>query len=130
MSDSIIIQDDGIANIPFARGVKIYGEIILDRQKIAIAEDKEVDLSRIKISAFNNNKVYNTLTDKKGRFEFYLPNGTYIITLDENILGTNYKIARNNIPITLKETQDGVYVSFYIIENRRKVIIKDFNNKN
>jgi len=45
-------------------------------------------------------------------------------------LGTNYKIARNNIPITLKETQDGVYVSFYIIENRRKVIIKDFNNKN
>lgn len=130
VSDSIIIQDDGIANIPFARGVKIYGEIILDRQKIAIAEDKEVDLSRIKISAFNNNKVYNTLTDKKGRFEFYLPNGTYIITLDENILGTNYKIARNNIPITLKETQDGVYVSFYIIENRRKVIIKDFNNKN
>lgn len=130
VSDSIIIIDDGIANIPFARGVKIYGDIILDRQKIAITDDREVDLSRIKISAFNNNKVYNTLSDKKGRFEFYLPNGDYIITLDENILGTTYKIARNNIPITLKNTQDGVYVSFYIIENRRKVIIKDFNKKN
>ncbi|MCF6212526.1 MAG: hypothetical protein L3J45_00710 [Flavobacteriaceae bacterium] len=130
VNDSIIIDNDGIATIPFVRGVKIYGDIILDRQKIAIVDDKEIDLSRIKISAFNNNKVYNTLTDKKGRFEFYLPNGNYIITMDENVLGNTYKIARNNIPVSLKKTQNGIYVSFYVIENRRKVIIKDFNKKN
>ena len=57
-----------------------------------------------------------------------MPNGDYIITMDESILGNKYKLSRNNIPVTLKSTQDGVYVSFYIVENKKKVIIKEFNN--
>jgi len=127
--DSIIINQDGIATIPFVRGAKISGDIVLDRQKIAITNENPVDLSRIIISAFNNKKVFNTLTDKKGHFEFYLPNGKYIVTMDEKVLGMKYKLARNNIPVTLKSTQEGMYVSFYVVENRRKVIIRDFNKK-
>lgn len=130
VSDSIIINNDGMATIPFVRGVKISGDIVLDRQKIAITDDKPVDLSRIKISAFGSKNVYNTLTDKKGHFEFYLPNGKYIVTMDEKVLGATYRLARNNIPVTLKNSQDGMYVSFYVVERRRKVIIKDFNKKN
>jgi hypothetical protein len=130
VSDSIIINSDGLATIPFVRGVKISGDIVLDRQKIAIIDDKPVDLSRIKISAFGSKNVYNTLTDKKGHFEFYLPNGKYIVTMDEKVLGSTYKLARNNIPVTLKNDQDGMYISFYVVERRRKVIIKDFNKKN
>ena len=126
VSDSITVLNSGLINIPFTRGVKVYGDVILDRQKIAIADKNKIfDMSRIKITA-NGEKVYNTLTDIDGHFEFYLPNGNYILTMDENILGETYKLSKNNIPITLKASQDGVYMSFYIVEKRRKVQFKTF----
>ena len=127
--DSIFINEDGINYIPFVRGIKVYGDIIIDRQKIAVTDDKKLDLSRIKISAIKGDKIYNTLTNKNGRFEFYLPFGSYTITMDEVILNDRFRVTRNNLPIKLRNEQDGVYVSFYIIEKRRKVIFKDFTKK-
>ncbi|TVZ57359.1 hypothetical protein OD91_2680 [Lutibacter sp. Hel_I_33_5] len=130
VKDSIFIIDDGITHIPFVRGVKVYGDVILDRQKIAVADKAAIDLSRIKITAIKNTNAYSTLTNKKGRFEFYLPFGDYTVTMDEQILGERFKISRNNIPMKLKNSQDGVYISFYVVEKRRKVIFKDFTKKN
>ena len=127
--DSIFINEDGINYIPFVRGIKVYGDIIIDRQKIAVTDDKKLDLSRIKISAIKGDKIYNTLTNKNGRFEFYLPFGSYTVTMDEVILNDRFRVTRNNLPIKLRNEQDGVYVSFYIIEKRRKVIFKDFSKK-
>ena len=127
--DSIFINEDGINYIPFVRGIKVYGDIIIDRQKIAVTDDKKLDLSRIKISAIKGDKIYNTLTNKNGRFEFYLPFGSYTVTMDEIILSDRFRVTRNNLPIKLRNEQDGVYVSFYIIEKRRKVIFKDFTKK-
>lgn len=90
-----------------------------------------MDLSRIKISAVKDDKVYNTLTNNQGKFEFYLPFGQYTITMDEGILGDRFRVSRNNIPVLLKNNQDGIYVSFYVVEKRRRVIFKDFTpNKN
>lgn len=126
--DSLQIVTSNTTYIPFVRGVKVYGDVVLDRQKIAVADtSKPFDLSRIKISAVNG-KIYNTLTDVNGRFEFYMPNGDYIMTMDETILGDKYTITRNNIPMKLTNKQDGVYISFYIIEKRKKVVIKEFGN--
>ena len=127
--DSIFINEDGINYIPFVRGIKVYGDIIIDRQKIAVTDDKKLDLSRIKISAIKGDKIYNTLSNKNGRFEFYLPFGSYSVTMDEVILNDRFRVTRNNLPIKLRNDQDGVYVSFYIIEKRRKVIFKDFTKK-
>lgn len=126
--DSLQIIASKTAYIPFLRGIKVYGDVVLDRQKIAIADTSKLfDLSRIRITAVNG-KTFNTLTDVNGRFEFYMPNGDYVITMDENILGDRYTISRNNIPMTLTNKQDGVYISFYIIEKRKKVTIKEFGN--
>ena len=127
--DSIYINEDEINYIPFVRGIKVYGDISIDRQKIAITDDKKLDLSRIKISAIKDDKIYNTLTNKNGRFEFYLPFGSYTITMDEVILNDRFRVTRNNLPVKLRNDQDGVYVSFYILEKRRKVIFKDFTKK-
>ena len=127
--DSIFINEDGINYIPFVRGIKVYGDIIIDRQKIAVTDDKKLDLSRIKISAIKGDKIYNTLTNKNGRFEFYLPFGSYTVTMDEVILNDRFRVTRNNLPIKLRNEQDEVYVSFYIIEKRGKVIFKDFTKK-
>ena len=130
VSDSLLIAKNQIHAIPFVRGVKIYGDVIVDLQKIAVADEKPLDLSRIKITATNSNsKIYNTLTDNKGHFEFYLPNGNYIVNMDEGILDSNLRLSKNNIPVSLKESQDGIYISFYVIEKRRKVIIRDFSEK-
>lgn len=127
IDDSITVQNSGLVYVPFVRGVKVYGDVNLDRQEIAIADkDKVFDMSRIKVSAVGE-KTYNTLTDIDGHFEFYLPNGNYTITMDEGILDGTYKLSRNNIPLELKSTQDGVYVSFYIVEKRRKVKFKSFD---
>ena len=126
--DSILVFNNSTVYIPFARGIKVYGDVVLDRQKIAVADtSKPFDLSRIKITA-SNGKVFNTLTDINGRFEFYMPNGDYTITMDENILGNRYKLSRNNIPLQLKNVKGGVYVSFFITEKRKKVVIKEFGN--
>lgn len=127
--DSIFVEQDGIEYIPFVRGIKVYGDVIVDRQKIAITEEKPLDLSLIKVTAVKGDKVYNTLTDSDGRFEFYLPFGQYTITMDESILGDRFNVTRNNLPVLLKNNQDGVYISYYIVEKRRKVIFKDFTKK-
>ncbi|MFN0729255.1 hypothetical protein [Polaribacter gochangensis] len=129
INNTVIIENDNIVYVPFVRGVKVYGDVVLDRQKIAVADEAPLDLSRIKISATIGEKVYGALTNSKGRFEFYLPFGDYVITMDESILNSRLQITRNNIPLKLKSTQDGVYVSFYIIEKRRKVIFTDFTKK-
>jgi len=127
IDDSIQVLSNTIYYVPFVRGVKVYGDIVLERQKIAIADkDKKFDLSRIKVTATSNERTYHTLTDIDGKYEFYVPNGEYTITMDQTILGSKYKLSRNNIPVTLKSSQDGVYVSFYIVEKKKKVIIKEF----
>jgi hypothetical protein len=126
VDDSIQVFGNSVYYVPFVRGVKVYGEVVLERQKIAVADTtKKFDLSRIKITA-TNDKVYHTLTDIDGKYEFYIPNGDYVISMDEGILGSKYKLSRNNMPVTLKTSQDGVYVSFYIVEKKKKVIIKEF----
>lgn len=128
ISDSILVAPNEVQYIPYVKGVKLYGDVIMDRQKIAITDEKPIDLSRIKISA-TKDKSYSTLTDKNGHFEFYLPNGDYILTMDDSILSSSLRLSRNNIPVVLKNNQDGYYLSFYILEKRRKVIIRDFSKK-
>lgn len=128
VKDSIIINDDSPVFIPYSRGVKLYGDVIMDRQKIAITDDKPIDLSRIKITT-TKDQTFSTLTDNDGHFEFYLPNGEYTLTMDSGILSNNLRLSRNNIPVVLKNNQDGYYISFYVLEKRRKVIIRDFSKK-
>ena len=129
VTETILMENSEIKYIPFVRGIKLYGDVVLDRQKIAVANDKPTDLSRIKITATTGDKIYSALTNNAGRFEFYLPYGDYTITMDEAILNGGLNLTRNNIPLKLNSTQDGVYVSFYIIEKRRKVIFRDFSKK-
>lgn len=129
INDSLQVESDKINYIPFVRGVKIYGDVIVDQQFISKVDKSPLDLSRIKISAIQGEKIFSSLTDNKGHFEFYLPFGEYTLTLDERILSGTYRLIRNNIKLTLKNKQVGKYVSFYILEKRRKVIMKDFTKK-
>lgn len=135
--DSLDITEDGTYFIPFVRGVKVQGQVVVNREKVGASTIKELDLTNIKITAQSSkseddnnsnskDKVYETLTDYHGKFELYLPYGDYSISMDESILGGKYKLLDNNIELDLNESLENIYVSFYIMEKRRKVSIKKF----
>ncbi len=126
--DSLVISTDMIVQIPFVRGVKIMGDVILNRQEIAVTDDRPFDLSNIRVTANDGDRVYSTLTNFNGGFELYLPNGNYTLTIDENILGDKYSLLQNNIELELGSEMENVYTSFFIVEKERKVKVKKFGN--
>ena len=127
ITDSLSIVSEGKEFVPFVKGVKLYGKIVIDREKLAINADDAIDLTNIKITASGSDNYY-TLTDFNGDFEFYLPNGSYTVSIDETILGSKYKLTNNNILVYLSQGVEGVFITFYIIERKRKVTRKKFGN--
>ncbi len=125
VTDSLIVITDMKVAIPFVRGIKVSGQVMIDLDQLTVAADDKFDLTNIKVSA-NNGRAYHTLTDFEGRFEFYLPNGDYTITLDENIMSNKYRLMQNDIPVTLSNDLESMFVTFFIVEKRRKVNVKKF----
>lgn len=125
MEDTALILRNRVVNIPFVRGVKIKGKVSIDREAINADADEKFDLSRIRVSA-SGIRTYNVLTDFNGNFEFYLPYGKYTITMDETILSSKFKIARNNYEVEANKGSDGMVISFLIIEKKRVIIKKTF----
>lgn len=125
--DSIMVVNHAEVAVPFVRGVKVIGNVFLDREEMAVDSDIPFDLSGIKITA-HDGETYNTLTGFDGAFEFYLPYAKYVFTMDEKVLGSRFRLLKNDIPLDLTEAVDNVYISFQIIERRRRVRIKKFGN--
>jgi len=128
ISDSLKIFESGDVNIPFVRGVKVYGKVYIDRENALHENDDGFDLSGIKISAVDG-YTFHTLTGTDGSFEFYLPFGEYTITLDENVLNGRYYIVKNNYELDLSGEVDNMYITFNIIEKKRKIRMKKFTPK-
>ena len=127
IDDSLSIVSEGKEFVPFVKGVKLFGKIVVDREKLRVDADKPLDLSNIKITASGNENAY-ALTDFEGNFKFYLPNGSYTVSIDEAILGSKYKLAKNNILVYLTQGVEGVFITFYIVERKRKITRKKFGN--
>jgi len=125
MNDSVLVNKDRTVYVPFVRGVKIKGKVGIDRESIRADATTPFDLSRIKITS-NGDKSFSTLTDFEGNFEFYLPYGKYIITMDENVLGDKYKLAKNNFELEVNRSIDGMFLSYLIVERKRKIVKKSF----
>lgn len=126
IEDSALVMKNTTISIPFVKGVKIRGKIGIDLDAINANAGEPFDLGRIRVTA-NGKKVYNVLTDFNGNFEMYLPYGDYILTVDESILGSKFKLARNNYSIAVTKETDGLVISFLIVEKRRKVVRKVFS---
>ena len=116
---------DSVLLIPFVKGVKVYGELYIDRDNSTEVFDLAYDLSKIRVSAYNGQDIH-TLTDVNGKFSMYVPYGAYTISLDKKVLGTRFRILENDIKLNLDEGTESVFVSFYLVEKRRKVTIKKF----
>ncbi len=125
VEDSVSIYQSGTLYVPYTRGVKVSGKVFIDREQWSAFADREIDLSRIKITAVNH-RVYQTLTDKNADFSFYLPKGKYIISMDEKVLGGRFQLLQNNFEFDVDDSFDNLFVPFYIVEKKRNVRIKRF----
>ena len=129
LDDSLLVTDQKIQYVPFVRGVKLYGNVILDREKYAKEMENPIELSRIRITATDTmGKALSTLTGAGGEFQLYVPYGTYVLTMDETILDGRFSLAQNNIKVTVKQGMESLYYSFYIIERKRKISVKKFDS--
>lgn len=127
INDTLFLTKPGKIFVPFARGVKVTGKVFLDREKMIADADKQLDLSRIKISAVND-RSFSSLTNFDGSFEMYIPMGKYILTMDEKVLGERFHLLQNNFELIIDEKFDNLFVPFYVIEKKRKVKITKFDN--
>ncbi len=129
VTDSVRVGFQDVHYIPFVRGVKVEGNVIVNRQRIVAVDQKPLDLTNIKITATDQatGRSYGALTDLHGNYHFYLPNGTYVLSMDETILGKRLQLAQNNFEVILDGTIESVYTSFYIAEKERKVKVKTFS---
>lgn len=107
--------------IPLSKGARISGGILYERDRYG--SGKPMDLNGIRITAMNddNGKTYTTLTDKRGNFSLFVPNGNYRIIMNEAAVGSSYEFLQNNIPIEVNKEFEDYNVSFYLVERQRKM---------
>ena len=110
------------------RGVRIKGSILVERDKYSVTETS-MDLSRIRITAIDSSgKTYSVLTDQKGEFVINLPTGQYVISVNESILGDNFVFIQNKLNLDLSKNYQNFSITFNVIERKRKMEVKKFNN--
>jgi len=127
VDDSLQVSNKTVY-LPFIRGVKIFGDVLMEREKVN--EDYHLDLSRIKVTAVDSlGKTYPAITDRKGNYVIYVPLGRYTITMDERILDDSFFLTQNNYDVTLRQGIENVYTPFYIVEKKRKTIIRKFGQE-
>ena len=112
--------------VPFVKGIRLYGRVYVDREKLSVDALSALDLSGIKISVNCDGKKSTSLTDKEGSFMLYLPYGKYTVSLDEKVLGDRYRLLQNDLEVQLDKGVENMFVSFYVAENQRKIIRKRF----
>jgi len=128
--DSLSLTDEKKIYVPFVKGVKITGKVVLDREKFSSEVEKDLNLSKIKIIAVDSlGKVYTSVTNNNGEFDIFVPYGRYALSMDESILSSDrYRLLRNNYIVELKDGIDGIFHTFYIVERKRKLAKKKFGS--
>ncbi len=124
-NDSVSVESNQMHYIPFVRGIKIAGNVFVDREKYGAAVNDQLDLSKIRISVSDSSgKTISTLTDLNGSYTLYVPSGNYILSMDEKVLGEKFGLAQNDIEIELNIGMEGFFYSFYVVEKKRKINMK------
>ncbi len=125
MQDSIMADNSDMIAIPFVKGIRLNGSVVLQKAKFTSLSENP-DLSRILITATDSaGREYQALTDLTGAYSIYLPPGNYKLMMDEGIIGRGFAVLKNNAEIELKNLESYNY-NFYILEKKRKVNMKKF----
>lgn len=124
---TVQIEKDSTLNIPFVKGVKIYGKIYVNRDQARIDANGPLDLGGIRITAYNG-VIIHTLTSYDGSFSMYVPYGEYVISMEESVIGTRFNLMQNDFELLLDNTTESVFISFNLVEKRKKLNVKRFGS--
>ncbi len=114
-------------HLPLSKGGRISGQLSVEKANFSRFDNK-VNVSNIRVTAFRENgKSFSTLTDGQGRFNLYVPSGSYVVTLNEAALGNSFRVVQNNQTIELTGSVDNINVNFYVVEKQRKIKVKKFD---
>lgn len=111
--------------IPFQKANKISGKLVVQRQKFIKAGEETLDLTNIKITAYNTQgNSYSSFTLEDGSFTIFVPeNNTYYVRMG-NVFGSGYKILQNDINIAVGDSTNNEIV-FNVAEISRQVKFKE-----
>jgi hypothetical protein len=107
--------------IPLSRGAKVSGGVLLERDRYGTS--KVLNLGNIRVTAVNQDDghSFSTLTSSDGNFSLFVPNGNYLIMINESAVSTQFEFLQNNIPITINKDFENYNVSFYLVEKQRQI---------
>ncbi len=110
--------------IPLSRGARVSGGVLLEKDRYGT--NKKLNLGNIRVTAVNqdNGKTFSTLTTEAGNFVLFVPNGNYIISINESAVDNHYSFLQNDIPIAINEDFENYNVSFYLSEKKRNINIR------
>jgi hypothetical protein len=125
-----LIEGNQTIQIPLSKGAKLSGGIFVERDEYT--NNKPINLGGIRVTAVNEltSETYSSLTDGSGNYTMYLPDGDYVVSINEGAVGSRYNFTNNKIPVSIKSGGKNYSVGFYLAEKKRKVIFGNDNNKN
>ncbi len=118
------IDKDKIIYIPLSRGARVSGTIMLERDKFG--SGKKLALGNIRITAIrqSDGKTFSTLTTTDGHFVMFVPNGDYVMVVNEDAVSRGFNFMQNNIPLTINKDFENYNVSFYLSEKKRNINVR------
>jgi hypothetical protein len=115
--------------IPFQKANKISGKISITRQKYIKKGEETLDLTNIKITAYNKQgNSYSSFTLSDGSFTIFVPGKTTYFVRMGNVFGPNFKILQNDILINIGDSAIND-VTFNVSEIGRQVKFKEAKPK-
>ncbi|WP_420388076.1 hypothetical protein [Roseivirga sp.] len=124
------IKSDQAVYVPLKRGVQITGNIILQKAQYSSLGDGNMKLDGIRVTATDNNgESFTSLTDLSGQFRLYVPFGSYTIRVNEQAIDSQFEFAQSSYTLDVNNQGGNYQLAFYLIEKRRQLNIKRFDNK-
>ena len=115
--------------IPLKRGSQINGSVILQKAQFSALGENSMDLSGIRVTAVDNmGNSYSGLTSQSGQFRLYVPFGNYTVSVNESAVDSQFQLAQKSYKLEINNVGANYQLAFYLIEKRRKVNIKKFDN--
>lgn len=126
---SVNMDKDQAVYIPLKRGVQINGNIILQKAQFSALGENTMDLSGIRVIATDEaGEKYDGLSDRQGNFRLYVPFGQYTIRVNEQAIDDQFEFAQGSYSLGVNDVTVNYQLTFYLIEKRRKLNIRRFNN--
>jgi len=116
---SIDLQEDTRIYVPFKKGKKLYGNVLIDRDSMS---NSVLTADNFKVTVTDTSgRTYNAMTNRSGDFYVYLPEGVYNVSLNPEAFKVgDFKPVRMSYDIDMFTNEDS-FVQFVIKQKKRAV---------